>query len=63
MARITKVGKMENRTTYGLVKVWVDGEEATVIVGGECEVYFSDKYDRAIAFVKKHKLDTAKATE
>lgn len=53
MARITKIVRMENRGTYGLVYVEVGAEEAVVIVGGECQVYHSDKYDLTMAYVKR----------
>lgn len=57
--RIAKVLNMQRRSDseYALVTVRLDdGMEATVLVGGEVEVYFQDGTCRA--FVKKGKPKT-----
>lgn len=50
--RIIEIQHCENKGDYALVHVLMaDGTEATVWVGGECEVFF-DK-GKVKAFVKK----------
>lgn len=56
MAKITKVLGWDNRGKYALIRVLVDEQdEALVIVGGQVEIFHSDKYDRTIAWVKRPK--------
>ena len=54
MATIIKIVGVDNRKTYALVHVVLDdGTEATIINGGDCEVYFHKGQVRA--WVKKVK--------
>lgn len=53
MAVIDKVIGWENRGKYALVTVVVDQTECLVMIGGQVEVFHSEKYDRTIAWVKK----------
>ncbi len=59
MAKITKILSVEKRTNkdgdqYAVVTVETDRQvEAKVMVGGEIELFFDDRYNTAKAFVKK----------